>query len=188
MTQPRLVLVRYVSLDRLCVPRVSKVTTIASLLDCMCILVFVVVFFFILEMFNQMFNRRDNAIEYPEKLLSWWSRYWKRPWRTSRPCRAGWRTPWRERSRTHRGREGRPGQGGLCVGGGGQHPREEAGEEYTAVEGVEEPVARPLALVPRTHLCVAALREKKASSGPHQPFAFGESGGLWPWRARSRVW
>ena len=51
----------------LCVTRVYKITTIASLLDCMCILVFVVVFFFILEMFNQMFNRRDNAIEYPEK-------------------------------------------------------------------------------------------------------------------------
>ena len=65
MTQPRLVLVRYVSLDLVYIPRVYECISIVSLLDCMCIVVFVVVFIFILEMFNKMFNRRDVVIEYP---------------------------------------------------------------------------------------------------------------------------
>ena len=59
MTQPRLVLVRYVSLDLVYIPRVYECIAIVSLLDCMSIVVFVVVFIFILKMFNQMFNRRD---------------------------------------------------------------------------------------------------------------------------------
>ena len=48
MTQPRLVLVRYVSLDMLYVTKVYTITTIAYLLDRMRVLVFVVVFIFIL--------------------------------------------------------------------------------------------------------------------------------------------
>ena len=61
-----------------CVTRVYTITTIASLSDCMYIIVFVVVCIFILEMFNLMFNRRDVTIEYPEKKKpSQQSRYWK---------------------------------------------------------------------------------------------------------------
>ena len=114
-----------------------------------------------------MFNRRDVVIEYPGKLPCQRSRYWKRPWRTSGPCRAGWRTPWRGRSRTHRGREGRPGQGCQCNGGGGRHPREEAGGEYAPVEGVEKPVAYPFALAPLPYLCLTALRRKKIHRSGH---------------------
>ena len=75
-----------------CAIRIYKITAIASLLDCMYIVVFVVVFIFILEMFNQIFSRRDVTTEYPGKPPCQWSRKWKGPRRTSRPYWAGWRT------------------------------------------------------------------------------------------------